>query len=401
MAYFIPVEEAETMIQLHTKNFGTSNSSYENAVSRILAEDLFADRDLPPANRSSMDGIAISYEAFQKNIRSFKIKGTQGAGDPPIAISNSNECVEIMTGAALDHTVDTVIRVEDLDLEHNIATIKVDHIRKNQCIHAKGKDQEKGALIATKNQKITPALIGLAASIGKTKLEVKNLPKVVIITTGDEMIPPEATPENYQLRRSNGITMQTALTYYGIQADRIHLNDNVELIKNELSRCLKSYDLLLMSGGVSMGKFDYIPKVLEELGIIKHFHKIKQKPGKPFWFGTSEKEIPVFAFPGNPVSTYVCFIRYFIPWLKKSLNWNTPSEYAVLQEDITFPPDLQYFLLVRLSSGKAGNLLATPIPNNGSGDFSSLIHADAFLELPRNKNEFKKGTTYRLWRYNL
>src|SRR5699024_2924330 len=175
MAYFIPVEEADTIIRLHTKDFGTSYVSYENTVSRILAEDLFADRDLPPANRSSMDGIAISFDAFRKGIRSFKIKGTQGAGDPPIAISNANECVEIMTGAARDCTVDTVIRVEDLDVEQNIATIKIDQIHKNQSIHTKGKDQEKGALIASKNQKITPALIGLAASVGKTKLEVKAL----------------------------------------------------------------------------------------------------------------------------------------------------------------------------------------------------------------------------------
>lgn len=396
----ITVQQAEDIILSQIQDFGKEQISYDQALGRVLAENLTADRDLPPFDRPTVDGIAIRYDAYEKGIRFFTVKAIQSAGEPSISIDSEEQCIEIMTGAALDPSVDTVIRYEDISINEGIVTINID-IKKGQNIHRKGKDKKEGEILVKDNQLITPAIIGIASSIGKTSLLVKKLPKIVIISTGDEMVSPESVPRPYQLRRSNGITIQSVVKKYSIEADTLHLNDDYEEIKKELSRCIHEYDVLLMSGGVSMGKFDYLPKVCEELNVEKLFHKIKQRPGKPFWFGKNEDQKLVFAFPGNPVSVFMCLHRYFIPWLEKSLGIATSSPlYAVLQNDIDFPFALQYFAQVKLSVNELGQLTAKSVDTNGSGDFSHLADTNAFIELPLEQNSFKKSEVYKVWKYN-
>lgn len=396
----ISVQQAEDIILSQYQDYGKESIAYELALGRVLAEDIMADRDLPPFDRPTVDGIAIRFASYEKGNRTFGIKAVQPAGETSVAIDSEDQCIEIMTGAALDSTVDTVIRYEDISVDNGIATINID-IRKGQNIHLKGKDKKAGEVLVNANQIITPAIIGIAASVGKTSLLVKKLPKIVIISTGDEMISPELVPEVFQLRRSNGITIQSVLEKYKIEADLLHLNDDYEEIKNELIRCLDQYDVLLMSGGVSMGKFDYLPQICEELGVEKLFHKIKQRPGKPFWFGKTHNQKLVFAFPGNPVSVFMCLHRYFIPWLEKSIGILPASPlYAVLQNDIGFTVALQYFVQVKLMINQTGQLTATFIDTNGSGDFSHLAETNAFMELPLEQNTFRKGEVYKVWKYN-
>jgi len=400
MMEMITVDQAEQIIQAEIKDFGKEQIPYESSLGRVLAENLFADRDLPPFNRPTVDGIAIDYNSYKQGVRSFKIRATQAAGEAPVAITSKEECMEIMTGAALDNSVDTVVRYEDLKITGGTAIINDIEIKKGQNVHVQGKDKKQGDIVATANRMITPSLIALAASIGKTDLLVKKLPKVAIITTGDEMVSIGETPEFYQLRRSNGVMMETVLKHYGIEAEILHLNDDYSEIKNALEHGLQSYDILLMTGGVSMGKFDYVPQILEDLGVQKLFHKIRQRPGKPFWFGACGNQQLVFAFPGNPVSVFMCLHRYFIPWLEKSLGIPSQQQgYAVLQSDLHFPYPLQYFAQVRLSISNTGQWLATPVEGNGSGDFSNLIDTDAFMELPLEKDDFKKGEVYKVWKY--
>lgn len=395
----ITVTQADKIIHSQLRNYGVEEVFYETALGRVLAETLYADRDLPPFNRPTVDGIAIDFSAYNNGLRSFKIKATQAAGKDPVAVITKDECIEIMTGAALDDSVDTVIRYEDIDIADGIATIKNTEIRQGQNIHLRGKDKRQGDVAAGVNCIITPALTGLAASIGKTAIPVKRLPGIAVITTGDEMVPAEAMPTPYQLRRSNGVMIKTVLKNYKITADVFHLNDDLAQIRNELTRYLSDYDVLLMSGGVSMGKFDLVPQVLEEMSVKKLFHKVQQRPGKPFWFGTSENQKLVFAFPGNPVSVFLCLHRYFIPWLESSLGIITKPLYAVLETDISFAPALQYFVQVQLRSDTEGRLTAKVLETNGSGDFSHLAETDAFMELPLDKNAFKKGESYKIWKY--
>lgn len=394
----IPVEEAEKIILSEVKDFGKELIPFENSLNRILAEDLFTDRDLPPFNRATLDGIAIQYSSFENGIHSFRIKAIQAAGEPSIDINNADECIEIMTGAAVPATTDTVIGYEDIEIKNGIAIIKNKSFKKGQGIHLKGTDKKENEIIVKASQIITPVIISSAASVGKTALLVKKLPKAVIISSGDELVDVHDKPNPYQIRRSNSYIIAASLERYNLKADVLHIPDNPEVTKQNIGHCMQNYDVIILSGGISMGKFDYIPGTLKDLSVKKLFHKVRQKPGKPFWFGRHENGVIVFAFPGNPVSTYMCLNRYFIPWLKSCMGLPfTKNKYAILNEDFSFTASLQYFLQVKLNMEINGTLTAMPFEGNGSGDFANLSEADAFMELPMERNNFTKGEVFAIW----
>lgn len=398
---FITVDEAEKVIQKKCQHYGTEVVPFEEARGRVLTEDLQADRDLPPFDRATMDGIAIDYEAYNEGRRSFSVKATQAAGEAAIGIKKADECIEIMTGAAVDETLNTVVRYEDVDIEDGVATIQVDSVREKQSIHHRGRDRKRGDKVADAGMVVDSTLIGLATSIGKTEISVKKMPRVVVISTGDELVDVDQTPSPYQIRRSNTYTIQAVLQSYQLQADTLHLVDDYDSMKERLEQCLEAYDVIIMSGGVSKGKYDYVPDVLHDLQVEKLFHKIKQRPGKPFWFGKHENNTLFFAFPGNPVSGFMCLHRYFLPWLETSLGVeNRHHDFAILNDNIHFPPSLQYFAQVKLSVNERGQYLADPLEGHGSGDFANLVYSDAFLELPFGQEEFKKGRVYKLWKYH-
>jgi len=396
----ITVGQAEKLVLAEAKDFGTEVIPFDLALGRVLAEDIKADRDLPPFNRVTMDGIAVSYSAIEKGISSFRIKATQAAGDAPIGIEHPEECIEIMTGAALPGSVDTIIPYEHIEINNGIATITVPGTRKGQNLHRKGADKKEGEVIITAHQVITSGMINTIASVGKTQLLVAKLPRVVIISSGDELVDIDARPSPIQIRKSNNYTIQAVLKQPLIEADLIHIPDNSEITRQKIAYCIEHYDVILMTGGISMGKFDYIPKALEEMDVKTIFHKVSQRPGKPFWFGKHDNGILVFAFPGNPVATFMCLHRYFLPWLNASQGLQSkPSVYAVLGQDFTFKPELQYFLQVKLRFTEEAKLLATPVQGNGSGDFANLADTDAFMELPLQKSEFKKDEVFKIWKF--
>lgn len=393
----ISVQEADKIILQTSASFGTEELPFEAALGRVLAKPLFADRDLPPYNRVMMDGIAIRYDSFLSANRKFKVSGIQAAGDKPIDISYPDECIEIMTGAVLPETTDTIIRYEDLTMENGSAFVHTESIKKGQNIHYQGMDKKRHDQVVSSNQIVTPAIISMAASIGKLRLSVYKLPSVIIISSGDELVDVVDQPEPYQIRRSNNYAVKSILVNYGIIAKLLHIPDDQEATVSALENALNDFDLIIISGGVSMGKFDLVPAALAKLKVEQLIHKVKQKPGKPFWFGKHAKGSLVFAFPGNPVATFLCLHRYLLPWLEKSIGLQKPEIYAVLDEEVRFEPALQYFLTARLSNNSTGQVIASNSGNNNSGDFASLIDANAFIELPLEKNIFLKGDVYRAW----
>ena len=395
----ITVEAAEKIVLSHIKDYGTERIPFMSATGRVLAEDMTADRDLPPYNRATMDGIAISADAYESGLRSFRIKATQAAGDAPINITQPGECIEIMTGAAVPPATDTVIRYEDIVIKDGFATLAVDSISRGQNIHIKGKDKKRAETVAPACQIITPALISLAASVGLTQLTVKKLPRVMIISSGDELVEVDQTPSAWQIRRSNNYTLKAILQQHAITADMLHIPDDPAVTREQVGKCLQRYDVIILSGGVSMGKFDYIPQALESLQVAPLFYKVQQRPGKPFWFGAHANGALVFALPGNPVSGFMCLHRYFLPWLQASLGVPEVPLYAVLGTDFTFAPPLQYFLQVKLAGNEKGQLIAMPVAGNGSGDFANLADTNAFMELPAERNNFKEGEVYRVWKF--
>lgn len=394
----ISVEEANQLIAVQTKDFGTEAVALQNSTGRVLRETIKADRDFPPFDRVTMDGIAIRYVDYESGTRDFKISGVAAAGAEKMNLEVPNECLEVMTGAIMPDGLDTVIRYEDLEIKDGVAHVQAE-VRHQQNIHFKGLDRKEGSVILEPGKKIDSPEIGVLATVGKAMVEVSRLPKALIISSGDELVEVDEQPEAHQIRKSNIHQLQTILNQNQIEADTAHLVDEYDVIVEKLKGYLEEYDLLVLSGGVSKGKFDYLPEALEAVGVKKHFHRIAQRPGKPFWFGTSESSI-IFAFPGNPVSSFMCAQQYLIPWLDQCTQVNPqPRPMAVLAEEVTFKPDLTYFLDVQLSHSDDGRLIATPVKGNGSGDLAKMVDGDGFIVLPAGKEVYKEGEVYSVIRY--
>lgn len=422
----ITVEKALESILQNTQDFGVEEVPLLESVGRVLKEDIVADRDFPPFNRVAMDGIAINQRYFEYGVRDFKIEGIQPAGAHQESLENAANCYEVMTGAVLPENTDTVIRYEDVSINSLIATVNLEEVEKGKNIHNQGLDKQQGDLLIPKNRIITAAEIGVLATVGKSTLKVAKLPKVMIVSTGDELVEVSEIPEAHQIRRSNAFTLAALLKRFNIDAETAHITDDKEQLKVKIEGFLQEYDALLFSGAVSKGKFDFLPEVLEELEVEKLFHRVAQRPGKPFWFGIADalgisgrdenrllsevtersrsgvevtnNKIAIFAFPGNPVSTYVNCLAYFYPWYAKSTGVQLEEQTAILSEDVKFKPSLDYFLQVKVDV-KFGHLVAIPIKGNGSGDLASLVEADGFLQLPADKTEFKKGEVFTIFRY--
>ncbi|MDW3648502.1 MAG: molybdopterin molybdotransferase MoeA [Bacteroidia bacterium] len=396
----IAVEEALRLISENTFDFGTEEVHLDNSLGRILREDFYADRDFPPYNRVTMDGIAIAHASFASGQRNFNIEGVAAAGSPQQRLSDPTNCLEVMTGAILPAGCDTVIRYEDLAEGDGQVRIQLDSMIHGQNVHNKGEDRAQGSVIVKKGKKISSAEIGVGATIGKVQVKVSSLPKTLIISTGDELVEIQESPLPHQIRRSNIHRLKSTLRNYGIEADSHHFDDDFEEIKNKLQRMIEEYDVILLSGGVSKGKFDYLPEALEAVGVQKLYHKIQQRPGKPMWFGRAPKDTFVFALPGNPVSSFLCMHRYFLTWLRESLQLQAADiPQAALAAPIHFKPNLTYFAQVKLSYTPEGKVLAHPVEGNGSGDLANLVDADAFIQLPQGKDVYEAGEVYALLFY--
>lgn len=387
----ITYKEAYNSVMKNTTSWGLETVHITASTNRILATDVFADRDFPPFHRATKDGIAINFKAIQKGETTFPIEGIASAGSPQLALKNSQNCIEIMTGAVLPENTDTVIMYEETEIENGKAFIrKKPEIGQN--IHRKGSDEKQGDLLLKAPLKITSAEIGVLASVGISEVSVFKNPKAVIISTGNELVEVNQTPLPHQIRKSNSYSLLALLEAEKIEADLLHLVDESEIIKKKLSEVLKTNDVLLLSGGVSKGKYDYIPQILNELGVEKVFHFVLQQPGKPFWFGIHPTlKTVIFSFPGNPVSTFANYHIYFKDWFAACFGLKKTAFEAILAEDISGSETLTKFIKVK-TYFENGQLFAEAIPENGSGDLTSLSRSDGFVKIDPGKGKVLKGT---------
>lgn len=388
----ITVDEALSIMDRHIPSFGVEVIGFEDCLNRRIAENVTADRDFPPYHRAAMDGIAILFEDFQKGHQSFRVVGEQVAGLTQQSLQGEATCLEIMTGAILPKGADTIIRYEDVTIENGQAVINIDEVKEKGNIHHQGTDCQIGDVLIPKGKQINIGDIGIITSVGKSKVKVSKRPKVAVISTGNELVEVDQIPEPYQIRKSNVHTISSLLKQEGVEHELFHFDDDFEVIKSGLERIISKYEVILMSGGVSMGKKDFIPEALEAVGVKKYFHRIKQRPGKPLWFGGNEK-VTVFGFPGNPVSTLVCYIAYFKRWLNKTIGIEPGEELAELAVEVVFKPNFFYYLPVSLHH-EGSRLVATPHRGHGSGDLVNLSKMEAFICLPEGKEVFEKGEVY-------
>ena len=372
------------------QDFGLEQIPLETAMGRVLAEDIVADRNFPPFNRATKDGIAINYDAIENGLTSFKIEGVLAAGMPSQQLKDTSNCIEIMTGAVVPNNADTVVMYEHLIIENGAATLTKNPNR-GQDIHLDGSDQKKGDLVLKKHCILSASEIGVLAAVGKASVKVRKLPKVAIVSTGNELVEVEEIPLPHQIRKSNIHTLYAALSEEGIVPTKLHLPDEKASIKKALDNTLREHKAVLLSGGVSKGKFDFLPQVLEELGVEKIFHGVYQRPGKPFWFGIQrETKTVVFSFPGNPVSTFANYNVYFKDWLSRSLGLPLPKIDVILKEAVAVKGDLTLLLRVKIMFNR-GHLVATLVKENGSGDLCSLVNTDGFIVLEPKIDAYEVG----------
>lgn len=390
----VTVAEAFKIVESVVAKVPMEHIDIVTSVGRVLAEDVVADRDFPPYNRVSMDGIAIDASSFKGKGQQYSIEGIQAAGAPPSMLKNTVACIEVMTGAVLPINANAVIRYEDLELKDGAVHVQIDKVEPGTNIHPQGKDAKQGDVLLQPGQKISAAEVAVLASVGKESVRVFGFPKTAIVSSGDELVEIVDNPQPHQIRKSNTFALRAAMLDMCWKAESFHLLDDKKLVKENLKTILESDDVIILSGGVSKGKFDFIPEALESLGIQKLFHQVSQRPGKPFWFGAStDRSKIVFALPGNPVSTFLCFHKYIKLWILNSFGVENKPVTARLTADVNFQVPLTYFLQVRIEI-KNGELLAHPHAGGGSGDFANLKDVDGFLELPLEKTTFNAGESY-------
>ncbi|MGI9237060.1 MAG: molybdopterin molybdotransferase MoeA [Woeseiaceae bacterium] len=387
--------EAREAIMSSMPTLATSSTSLDRANGRILRQVVSAERDQPPFDRVMMDGIAIAFTDYASGLRQFPMQAMQAAGDVALVLSPGH-CIEIMTGASLPENADCIIPVERVSTAHSVATVDEDYTPESrQFIHARASDHAAGAELLAPGKVVSPLDIAIIASCGLTEVTVTRPPVIRVISTGNELVAAGEPIAPHQIRLSNGPAIQAMLDAHGFgDCAHDHLVDDPAILRERIAAHLKTADALILSGGVSMGKADYVPDVLAELGVKLVFHKVSQRPGKPLWFGVGPDDQAVFALPGNPVSALVCCRQYVTPALQAASGM-TPSlpEFASLAVDIRFEPDLTCFQPVRLLSGAAGQVLAMPVKTNTSGDFTALSATDGYVELPKGQSDFPAGTS--------
>jgi len=388
--------DAENLILNALPELGTETIPLPAAGGRILATELTADRPLPPYDRVMMDGICFRSSDLGDDPL-LTVAGIHAAGDPHPAPLSPGQCWEVMTGACFPLDCDTVVPYELITRhgENSVAFPK-NCAQPGKHVHRAGSDYTTGDLLVPAHARIDSRVAAVAATVGATELEVLRKPRVVIFTTGDEVIDPGASPAPHQVRQSNSASLRTALAVLGTElVHHQHLPDDKELT-TEAVRANVDCDLILLCGGISKGKRDYVRPVMESLLGPPSFHGIAQRPGKPlaFWQGPP----PIFALPGNPMSVQVCFHRYVRPYLDALQHQRSPVRTVRLGAPFQFKPPFSYSLPVRLRQDGAA-LVADLNPLANSGDFASAIASDGFIELPAEESNFPEGflAPFREW----
>lgn len=389
----ISVAEAQALILKEARSFGSEKIALAKSVGRILAQNAVADRDYPPFNRSAMDGFAVVAEDFSLE-ESFSVQGTVFAGDRvnPKAKWKSGAAVKIMTGAAVPRPFNAVIRREDAVEAGGSVTFTAGFAKPWHNISRQGEDLKHREKIHVQGRAIDNATMSLLASLGIAKPLVARLPKVAVISTGNEIIPPAKKPLPTQIRNSNVFALSAQLAEFGIhQITTTHVQDD----ENKLSAAIRRHgkcDILLLTGGVSAGDSDHVPDVLAKLRFRRIFHKVQMKPGKPLWFGRRGKTV-VFAIPGNPFSAQVIFRIFIAPFIRHCLGMARAAEITLpLATSRRKKDSLEHFFPVKIDAAGGSLTTLAALPFNGSGDIRAALFSDGIARHPAAAAELAEGS---------
>ena len=399
--------QAEQLIRQHLRSLPAESLPLAQCAGAVLREAIHAERDQPPFDRVAMDGIALDSATVRGGQRRFPIEGTQAAGDAPLRLKSPTACLEAMTGAMLPGGCDAVIPVERITVADGVATLTegLTPPAPWQNVHRRGSDARQGALLLEPGCRLDVPEVAIAASQGLARVQVSAQPMLMVISTGNELVEPGDPVLPHQIRRSNVYAVSAALRRHGFnRVANDHLRDDPAPMQARLAQHLATHDVLVLSGGVSMGKFDLVPRILSALGVREVFHKIEQRPGKPLWFGVTDSGKAVFGLPGNPVSTLVCLGRYVLPALAaaQSAGASGPmleNQRIALTEAVKKSSRVALFLPVRVQHDDMGRAWGIPRLTNGSGDFTSLAGTQGFVELPVGVDECPREFTAPFYRW--
>jgi molybdopterin molybdotransferase len=393
----LSIHQAKQAILNHTFQLNSIKIPIYKALNYTLAKDILSPIDLPPFPQSSMDGFAFAFNSIHTH-HGLELKHKIAAGDESIYHIQQGEAVRIFTGAPVPAGADTVVMQEKTEIKEGRLFIHDPHLTTGSNYRNKGSEIKAGDLALLKGTRIGPAAIGFLSSMGINKIEVYKIPSVCILITGDELASIDQPLKHGQVYDSNSYTLVSAFKQAGITEISIkHIPDQIDLLAKTMKEVLNQSDLLVLTGGVSVGDFDFVTKAAEAIGIQTIFHKIKQKPGKPMYFGTyhsvsdiNEKNNPKFVFglPGNPASALTCFYEYIEPALKKMSG--STSGIKTLHVPITSgyikPAGLTHFLKAIFDG-----LQVTPLDAQESFRLKSFANANALIVLGEEVKEVIQG----------
>lgn len=353
-----------------------------------LAQEIRADRDYPPFPRAMMDGYAVKTTDAGKTVVCL---GIQAAGQVSTVEVKPGTCLEIMTGAACPESADLVVPVENVLVEDGKISLPTD-LKAGANIASKGQECKRSRIVAGAGDQVTPLIIANLACFGYQEVEVYRKPEMLLISTGDELLRPGDSVNQAQIRDSNGPMLEAMAREAGIEIfDHRHALDNLESLSAVITASTQ-YDIVVLSGGVSMGKFDLVPAALQQAGVDVVFHKSTQKPGKPLLFGRRGKQL-FFGLPGNPLASHMCFHRYISPSIRiiSGKNHKTTREKGRISENVARKGERTFFQLVSIKRGEGELYQVTPLKGEGSADIYMAAKAQAYLILDEKNPEYKKN----------
>ncbi|MBA4125099.1 MAG: molybdopterin molybdotransferase MoeA [Acidobacteria bacterium] len=383
----IPISEALKIIKRETLALSPETIDLENSVGRVLAQEIRADMDLPPFDRSQMDGFAVKTFDVARAPVQLKIVGESIAGKGFDGKLNPGEAVRIMTGARVPNGADAVQKVELTEEENGFITI-TEKTKVRENINAFASEIETGKQIFETGEIITENMIAAIASFGYAKVKVFKKPKAAILSTGSEIVDISVTPQKDQIRNSNSVMLKVFADRFADVEILPSVKDNIKSLRTAIEKAAKNFDFLITTGGVSVGDYDFTKPVLRELGAEIFFEKISLKPGKPTVFAKL-KNCLIFALPGNPVSsvvTFYLFARTALLKMQSAKSCELKPSFAVVSDNIKAAKERDSFLPASLETDKKGKLIIESLRFNGSSNFIAFARADALVFVPQGKN---------------
>ncbi|MBI4577703.1 MAG: molybdopterin molybdotransferase MoeA [Planctomycetes bacterium] len=390
----LSVDDALALILRHTPLGPVESVPLEEAAGCVLAEEVRADRDSPPFHRAMMDGYAVRSVDLVATPTSLRVVGEVAAGATRDLVLERGQAVRIMTGAPVPAGADAVVRVEDTEAPAPEEVRVRSGVSPGRNITPRGVEVGRGDRVLAPPLRIGPAELGVLAAVGAARVRARRPPRVAVLSTGDELVEAHESPGPASIRDANSWSLAALGRGEGLAVERLGIaGDSAGALRTAIAGGL-AYDLLVLSGGVSMGVYDLVRPILLEAGVHIHFEQVRLKPGKPAVFGT-RGQAAVFGLPGNPVSaflTWLLFVRTAARAMQADPDATGHRVRARLAGDPVRTLDRRLYLPVRLEAGPGGETAARPVDWHGSGDLYALVRADGFAAIPEDAGLVAPGS---------